>query len=308
MTDPRLRGVWAAIPTPWNRAGTIDAGAVRELMRRYHAAGLNGAYTTGTDGEMHVLEMDDFRALVDAFAAGAEETGLPAQVGCTWHHTDGVIERARYARDRGIPHAQIALPGWVPLSDAEVLRFFAAIHDALPDIDLIHYNIATCGRFLTGTDYRAILTAAPTLRGSKHTGGNVSSLIEITQATPELAHFVVDHQIMPGALLGAKGFYSFVANLNPAFAVTLWQACESGNWGQAAAMRIRLEAFFAEWRAITRNISASPALAKIATAAGIFPDMPLAVRPPYQAGDAVHVAALRRLLAERFPELVIASS
>lgn len=300
---PWLRGVWAAIPTPWNRIGTVDSGAVRELVRRYHAAGLHGVYTTGTDGEMHVLEMRDFQALVDAFAAATAETGLPAQVGCTWHHTDGVIERARFAREHGIPRAQIALPGWVPLGDAEVLSFFADIQQALPDVDLIHYNIAASGRFLTGADYRAILAVAPNLRGSKHTGGNVSSLVEITQATPELAHFVVDHQIMPGALLGARGFYSFVANLIPRFVAELWRACELGDWERAAAMRIRLETFFAAWRACTRDITASPALAKIATAAGIFPEMPLTVRPPYQSGSAEHVRDLRRLLTEQFPDL-----
>lgn len=304
MSGSWLRGVWAALPTPWNGNGTVDGGAVRELVRRYQAAGLDGVYTTGTDGEMHVLELDDFRELVDAFAGATAETGLPAQVGCTWHHTEGVIERARYARERGITRAQIALPGWVPLSDAEILAFFAAIQNALPDVELIHYNIATSGRFLTGADYLKILDVAPNLRGSKHTGGNVASLIEITQATPELAHFVVDQQIVPGALFGAKGFYSFVANLLPHVAVALWSACESGEWERAASLRIALERFFADWRVICADITASPALAKIATAAGIFPEMPLAVRAPYQAGTARHVAELRALLADRHPALM----
>ena len=69
-----LSGAWAAIPTPWTADGSIDAGMVRELVERYVAAGLNGAYTTGTDGEMHVLEFEDFRSLVDAFASATEAT------------------------------------------------------------------------------------------------------------------------------------------------------------------------------------------------------------------------------------------
>jgi dihydrodipicolinate synthase/N-acetylneuraminate lyase len=298
-----LQGVWAAIPVPWDSRDRVDAGAVRELMRRYREAGLDGVYTTGTDGEMHVLEMDDFRALVDAFADGAMETGLPVQVGCTWSHTAGVIERARYAQERGVPRAQIALPSWVPLSDDEMLRFFAALQDALTDVDLIHYNIARAGRFLSGKDYRAILGIAPNLRGSKHTGGDVASLIEITQATPELAHFVVDTQIVPGALFGARGFYSFVANLNPAFTGRLWKLCKEGQWEEAAQLRIDADRFFRAWRAISPEITASPALAKIATRAGIFPEMPLEVRAPYRSGDQAHVDRLRQLLEEEFPQL-----
>jgi dihydrodipicolinate synthase/N-acetylneuraminate lyase len=286
-------------------AGAVD-GRWPDRWRRgagAGAAGLHGAYTTGTDGEMHVLDLPEFRELVDAFAAGAAETGLPVQVGCTWAHTDGVIERARYAQEKGINTVQIALPSWVPLSDDEILRFFAAVQAALPDVAIIHYNIARSGRFLTGTDYRRILEVAPKLAGSKHTGGDVGSLIEIVQATPELNHFVVDGQIVPGALFGAKGFYSFVANLSPGFALELWRCCQEGLWEEAARMRETSDAFFRTWLASRPEITASPALAKIATRAGIFPEMPLAVRAPYRGGEEQHVAALKQVIAERFPAL-----
>lgn len=302
--DPSwLHGVWAAMPTPLTAAGRIDGGAVVELLRRYADAGLDGAYTTGTDGEMHVLDEPEFRALVDALARGAEATGLPVQVGCTWSHLDGVVGRARFAREKGIPRVQVALPSWVPLSDDEVLRFFSEIQRALPDVAVIHYNIARSGRFLTGQDYRRILQVAPNLVGSKHTGGDVGSLIEIVGATPELAHFVVDSQIVPGALFGARGFYSFVANLSPAFARSLWEHCAAGRWEEAARLRETSDAFFRAWLASCPEITASPALAKIATRAGIFPDMPLDVRAPYRAGEDRHVHALAGLIAERFPSL-----
>jgi dihydrodipicolinate synthase/N-acetylneuraminate lyase len=192
----------------------------------------------------------------------------------------------------------------VTLNDAEMIDFFAAIQEALPDVDLIHYNIALTGRFLTGADYRKILEVAPNLCGSKHTGGNVASLIEIVQATPDLHHFVVDTQIIPGALFGAKGFYSFFANLNPALAVSLWQACEARNWEAAAAKRVRIDAFMAAWKQTWDGVSASPALGKIATAAFTLPEMPLAIRAPYRAGTREQVAALRSLLEADFPDLI----
>ena len=299
-----LRGVWAAIPTPWTADGRVDSGVVRALVDRYADAGLNGAYTTGTDGEMHVLEIDDFKALVDAFADATLAAGLPAQIGCTWHHTDGVIERARYARERGISRVQIALPGWVPLNDAEMLSFFAAIQEALPDLAVIHYNIATCGRFLTGANYRAIVEVAPNVCGSKHTGGNIASLIDIVRATPGLHHFVVDTQIVPGALFGAKGFYSFIANLLPHQATALWQLCEAGDWEAAAAKRVRLDTLFADWLSIRTDVTASPALGKIATAAFTLPEMPLAIRAPYRAGGERDVADLRELISAKYADLL----
>ena len=299
----RLSGVWAAMPTPWTEPNRVDAGVVGELLRRYKAAGLDGVYTTGTDGEMHVLDMPEFRSLVDAFSRGVSETGLPAQVGCGWSHTEGVLERARYARDNGIDWIQVAFPSWVPLNDDEILRFYGALQNALPDMRFIHYNIAKSGRFLNGRDYRAILEVAPNLIGSKHTGGDVGTLIDVVQATPEIDHFVVDGQIVAGALYGAKGFYSFIANLSPAFALRLWRACRDGKWEEAARMHERSDAFFRTWLATCPEISASPALAKIAARAGIFGEMPLAVRAPYRAGTLAHVEALKQLVETQFPEL-----
>lgn len=296
------------MPTPWSVSGEIDTGIVRELVQRYAAFGLHGAYTTGTDGEMHVVELADFRQLAAAFGRAAADTGLPAQMGCTWSHTAGVIERARIAQDAGIDILQVALPSWIPLSDVEIRDYFAALHEAVPDMRIVHYNIARAGRFLTGADYRAMVEVAPNLIGSKHTGGDVASLIEIVQATPELDHFVVDAQVVPGALFGARGFYSFLANLAPHIVLALWASCEHGRWGDAARLRERIDALFRRWLGDTGDVSASSALGKIATAAGVLPGMPLAVRPPYRSGEATHVDALNALIGEAFPEFRIPSN
>jgi dihydrodipicolinate synthase/N-acetylneuraminate lyase len=300
----KLYGVWPALPVPWSNGGRIDTGLVTELVNRYKAAGVDGAYTTGTDGEMHVLEREELASLVNAFAPAAAAAELPVQVGCTVSYTEGVIDRARLAQAQGVQCIQIALPSWVPLSDGEVLSFFGSIQEALPDLGVVHYNIARSGRFLTGKDYAAIRAVAPNLIGTKHTGGDVASLIEIVQTTPEMHHFVVDSQIVPGGLFGAWGFYSFLANLNPRYAVALWRDCAQGDWTEAARKRTVIDGFFRDWRQTFDGVTASPALAKIATRAGILPEMPLAVRAPYRAGTEDHVQALRTLLESKYPELV----
>lgn len=298
-----LRGVWAALALPWGDGGALDCGLIREVVGRYQAAGVNGVYTTGTDGELHVLELDGFRRLVDAFVPAVAAAGLPAQVGCTWVNAEGVHRRAEYARAQGIGCVQLALPFWEPLSVDEAVRFFADFGEAFPELALVHYNIAKTGRFLTGADYRAVLDVAPTLIGTKQTGGDVGSLIEVVQATPELRHFVVDGQIVPGALFGAKGFYSFLVNLNPRFTVELWRDCERGDWVEAARKRMLVESFFRDWLSDVGPVTASPALAKLAARVGIAPEMPLHVRSPYRAATEAQVTALRRLLREGYGEL-----
>ncbi len=299
-----LRGVWVAMPTPWQSDGTVDTGIVRELVQRYASAGLHGAYTTGTDGEVHVMEVNELRQLVEPFATASLEVGLPAQVGCGWSHTNGVIERARVASEFGIAMIQVTLPSWIPLNDEELVRFYGAIGDALPDLLLIHYNIMRSGRMLNGADFARVHEVAPGLAGSKHTGGNISLLMDIVDATPGMAHFMVDADIVTGALFGSPGYYSFIANTSPAFALEMMDACERGDWGAAAEHAKLCRRFFRRWLPMCADINSSSALAKIATAAGILPELPLAIKEPYISGTQRHVEELRMLLQTEFPELI----
>ena len=297
-----LHGVWPAIPLPWREDDSLDTGLLREIVLRYKAAGVAGVYTTGTDGELSALDFDDFAPMVDAFALATQEAGLPAQVGCTWLHTKGVLQRVAYAVDRGMQAVQIAPPFWSPLSDPELIRFFATLSEQFPHTAVIHYNIAKA-RFLHGADYAKILPEAPTLIGSKHTGGSSDELMGCVLQAPAMHHFVVDGQAMPGAMLGAKGIYSFTANLNPHWSVAFWDACNRGDAVEAARLRLLEARFFRVWSAQWGEVTASQALAKIATRCGIAPEITLRVRAPYQAGTEVQVAALRSLLAGEFSEL-----
>ncbi len=298
-----LRGVWVAMPTPWQADGSVDAGVVRELVECYAAAGLHGAYTTGTDGEVHVMEVEDLKQLVPPFAETAASVGLPIQVGCGWSHTNGVIERGRVAREHGVGIIQVTLPAWIPLNDDEVVRFYGAIGDALPELLLIHYNIMRSGRMMNGRDFQRAHAVAPNLAGSKHTGGNISLLAEIIDATPDMAHFAVDSDIVTGALFGSPGYYSFIANISPAFALSMMDACTRGDWKTAAELARYCLRFFRCWLPMCPDINSSAALGKIATAAGVFPEMPLIIKEPYTSGTERHVRELRELIQREFPEL-----
>ena len=298
-----LRGVWVAMPTPWQANGEVDAGIVREMVARYAAAGLDGAYTTGTDGEVHVMEVNELAQLVPPFAEAAAAAGLPVQVGCGWSHTNGVVERARIALEHGIGIVQVTLPSWIPLNDDEIVRFYGALGEALPELLLIHYNIMRSGRMMNGRDFQRAHAVAPGLAGSKHTGGNISLLSEIVDATPDMAHFMVDSDIVTGALFGSPGYYSFIANVSPSFALSMMAACDRGDWAAAAQHAKYNQRFFRAWLPMCSDINSSSALGKIATAAGIFPEMPLFIKEPYTSGTERHVRELRALIERDFPEL-----
>jgi 4-hydroxy-tetrahydrodipicolinate synthase len=107
-----LCGVWAAVPTPWDAEGRLAEGMLERNIDRYAAHGINGVYTTDSDGEFYAIELDEFRRLVAVFARAMHGAGLAAAVGVTWSHTAGIVDRIKVALDAGYrPYTWRSRPG-----------------------------------------------------------------------------------------------------------------------------------------------------------------------------------------------------
>ena len=300
---PAPGGVWAAMPLPLNADGSVDGGLMGELVARYSAAGLHGAYCTGTDGEFQTLELDEYRAVVGTFAAAAERVNLPIQAGTGWLTLRGAVERTRHARDRGIRWVQVVPPFWVPLNDSERVEFYRELAGRVPEVGILVYNTERIGRVLGPEQIRTIAAAVPSVIGSKYDGWDKAEFAAICAATPSLVHMPVDVGIGPSSAYPTKGLCSWVANLNPVWMMAWWAAIERGDWPEADRRTAYAMALMHDWEAMTGHLTASPALAKICARAGILPDMPLRVRAPYHAGTDDDVARLRKLIETTYPDL-----
>src|SRR5215472_355742 len=92
LTRENLRGIWVAIATPFDAHDRFDEDAFRENIRRLHAAGLHGIYTTDSDGEFYAIELDEFKQVVRVFADETRRLKFPSMVGVTWANTRGILD------------------------------------------------------------------------------------------------------------------------------------------------------------------------------------------------------------------------
>ncbi|MDE0270438.1 MAG: dihydrodipicolinate synthase family protein [Gammaproteobacteria bacterium] len=169
QTRENLHGIWIALTTPFTADNRIDTGVVRENVRRCHAAGLHGAYTTDSDGEFYAIELDDFRTLVEAFGDECQRVGMPSQAGVTWLNTQGTVDRLRIAADSGVMGAHVGHPVFMPMTPASFDRFWEDVSDAVPDdFGLIQYNTPRQPHVLGGAEYRALAEKFPKLVGAKY--------------------------------------------------------------------------------------------------------------------------------------------
>ncbi len=229
-----LRGVWAAIPTPWNSDYRIDTSALEENIRRCEMWGVSGVYTTDSDGEFYAIELSEFRELVRTFGRAMEKTSLDAAVGVTWCNTTGIIDRIKVALDAGIPNIHVAFPFWMPLAKPDVPRFFEDLAEAVPESRWIHYRTPRAHIAPSGIEYAHYQAMYPNqFIGTKLGTTDFVDIVEVIGNAPALAHFGFEDNAIPAALLGGRGNYSYWVIVLPKWTLKTWELAERGLWKEA---------------------------------------------------------------------------
>ena len=304
LTKEQLRGVWVAIPTEWDADGNFDERVFREeIAMLIDAGGMHGIYTTGTTGEFYALDWDEYKQMVDAFAA--ETVGrCPMQVGANWLNTRDVIKRVRYARDKGIEGVQICFPPWVEMLEEDYDQFLVDVYEAVPDIALIHYNTGRCKKIFYGPDYQRVLPRVPSLIGSKAIVP-LREWVAFNYFAPTMNHFV-DTDVLPfGMLAGAKGTYTTINLMNPKFMDNYWQVCAAGKWEEAVAIAQRLaDWFYVAVRPLVARGYRDPTIDKAFTELGGWLPGNRRTRKPHRPLSDEDFAQLRALTEQMAPELL----
>lgn len=305
LTRENLHGVWAAIATPFDGDDRFDEGTFRENVRRLHAAGVHGIYTTDSDGEFYAIELDEFRRIVDVFAGETQRLGVPSMVGITWCNTQGMIERAAHAADRGILGAHVGHPFFMPMTPESYRAFWQDIRGAVPDsFALVHYNTPRVHNYRYGPDYAVLAQEVPNLIGTKHVGADVGEFLTLMACAPELSHFTGEHAWTPYALFGARGVYSWFANFNAPYMMAWYEDLAQGRWEAARRRQERIHALIAACEILRGSGNVHGIVGKALSAASSFLVPHNRTRRPYLAIPDQTVRRFRRVVEERFPDLV----
>ena len=244
LTKEQLKGMWVSVPTEWDEQGQFDEKTFRDQIAMLIAAGAHGLYTTGSTGEFYALDWEEFQKVTDAFLAETADK-VPVQVGANWFNTRDTIRRVRYARDRGAGAVQICFPGWMIMTEQHYDQFLIDVCEAVPDIALIHYNIARTKKLFFGKDYARVTPRLPTLIGTK-AAIPLAQYPDLIVRAPQLNHFVGELTFPLAHQLGAPGMYTSWFMMNPRFFHDYYQKCLNHQYAEALAIMKRLVSWFGE--------------------------------------------------------------
>jgi 4-hydroxy-tetrahydrodipicolinate synthase len=228
-------GCGTAMVTPFRKDSSLDEEALRRLVRRQIAAGIDFLVPCGTTGESPTLSPAEHLRVV-AITLEEAKGKVPVLAGAGGYDTHKVIETVRELEELGADGILSVTPYYNKPTQEGLYHHYKAIaaSTALP---IILYNVPprTNVNIDPGTVRR--LSEIENIVGVKEASGSIAQITQVLQQVPQ--DFVVlsgdDAATLPMAAMGGRGLISVASNEIPAEMTQFVKLCTSGDFAAARA-------------------------------------------------------------------------
>jgi 4-hydroxy-tetrahydrodipicolinate synthase len=238
-----FEGMHTALITPF-RNGRVDEPALRGLVERQIAAGVDGLIPCGSTGESATLSHLEHRRVVEMVidtAAGR----VPVIAGTGSNSTREAIELTLHAKQAGAQGALMLSPYYNKPTQEGIYAHYAAIaHETR--FPILIYNIP--GRTASNISAETVgrLARLDNIVGIKEASGNLDQMAHVIAASPP--DFAVlsgdDSLTLPLLAIGGKGVISTTANVAPTSMRQLVERFQSGDLEGARELHYQLLPLF----------------------------------------------------------------
>ena len=231
--SPLFTGCATALVTPFLPDGSLDEAALRRLIKRQKASGMDALVLLGTTGEPCTLTMRERERVIEI---GLDEAGsMPVIVGTGANDTRKAIEYARQARDLGATGQLSVTPYYNKATQTGLLRHYETILEHCP-LPLILYNVPSRTGLSIRLETAVKLSRHPLIAGLKEASGDFTLTADLL-AQPGMMPVYCgnDDLIWPMMAMGAVGAVSVVSNVAPQRTLAVTRAALAGHVSEAAA-------------------------------------------------------------------------
>ena len=235
-------GTGTALVTPFLRDGALDENALRALVKRQIAAGIDFLVPCGTTGESPTLTHEEHLRIVEITVEVAKGN-VPVLAGAGGYNTAEVIALARELSQLGADGILSVTPYYNKPTQEGLYQHYRAIAEAV-DLPIVLYSVQ--GRTGVNIEPATVkrLAGIENIVGIKEASGNMSQMAAILNAVPE--DFVVlsgdDAITLPLMALGGRGVISVVSNEIPGSMAQLTRLALRGDFAGAREIHRRYHA------------------------------------------------------------------
>ncbi|AWV98223.1 4-hydroxy-tetrahydrodipicolinate synthase [Arcticibacterium luteifluviistationis] len=238
-----LRGVGAALITPFKEDLSIDFESLKKLITYVSEEGCDYLVVNGTTGESATTTLSEKAELL-AFSKANNPKNLPIVYGLGGNNTAQILENISKTNFDGVDAILSVCPYYNKPSQAGIIAHFTAIADACP-VPVILYNVP--GRTVTAisVDTTIALSAHPNVIALKDASTSMDQAIDLSKRVP--ADFLLlsgdDNLVTPQVSLGYQGVISVIANGFPKEFHEMTWAALNGDFKASATLQRRFHIF-----------------------------------------------------------------
>jgi 4-hydroxy-tetrahydrodipicolinate synthase len=235
MEARELRGVIAAIVTPFDARDAVDESALRRITGYVVEGGANAIMTTGGTGEFPHLSREE-RKQVSRIVVEAAAGRAPVIAGTAACSTREAIRLACDAVQVGAAAVILTPPFYFHLPPKSLYDFFAAVAKESPAPVVVYNNPLYTGNDL-GPSLLAEILQLENVIGLKQSSSDLGQLVEVIRRAGSRVSICtgIDSQFYASLCVGAKGVFSTAACVIPREMAAIYRAFCAGD--HQAALR-----------------------------------------------------------------------
>jgi len=231
-----LHGVFPALITPFDKAGSVNGTVVKEIVDWHLEAGVNGFYICGGTGEGLLLSAQERKRMLEATVRAASGRGkVIAHVSTL--DTATTIDLAKHAAANGADAVSVLPPIYYKLDSRGLMENYRLLA-AATQLPLFVYHIpGLTGKSMTVDEMRQLLEI-PSVRGLKFSDYDHFTMHRICLLRDDLIVYSGNDEVFLSALnLGAKGGIGLTYNFMPQVYAGIYQAFMSDDIRRARELQ-----------------------------------------------------------------------
>lgn len=226
--------ILTAMVTPFDHNEEIDYPATRNLIDYLIANGTEGLVISGTTGESPTLTEEE-KVKLFKFTVEVVNGRVPVIAGTGSYNTKASIDLTRQAADAGVDGIMLVVPYYSKPSQEGLYQHFQAIAE-VTSLPIMLYNIPGRSVVNMSVDTVVKLSAIQNIVAIKEAGGNLDTMAEIIQNTPENFSLYSgdDGLTIPVLSIGGAGVISVASHVIGNEMQKMIEKFNSGNVREAA--------------------------------------------------------------------------
>ena len=241
MESKDLKGVIAAIATPFNGKEMVDVAGLKRLTKFVVDGGIDGIMTTGGTGEFPHLQRDE-KKLITGTVVEAAKGRVRVIAGTAACSTLEAITLCEDARGVGADAVILTPPYYFKLPDESLFSHFKDVAATVKIPVVVYNNPLYTGNNLS-PELIAKLSKVNGIIGLKQSNADLGQLVEVVRTARKGFSVLtgIDSQFYPALCAGGRGIFSTAACVAPRMMADIYEAFQRGDHPEALSLHMRLQ-------------------------------------------------------------------